>query len=962
MRLVVRRLLAVGAVVVMGCLGGFPGGVHAQDAPAPDALAPAAPDQAAPLEPPAPVEPPESDAEGNERQITMDFQDVDLPVLVKFISEITQKNFIVDEKIRGKVTIISPGKISEEEAYLVFLSVLQVKGFTTVDAGAVIKIVPTTEAKSNTLETVLPRQPSANIDQYITRLIPLEVVSADNMVSILQPLVSPDGLLAAYAKTNTLIMIDTSAQTERIAEILTELDVEGFEQDIKVLRLRYALAADIATLLQEVLEEPDAQIGGGGGASTTAATRPGAAPDARLRRGGVGARPGQPQANAASIAGGATPQRAFRIIPDERLNSLIIMAGSREMRRIEDLVGRLDIPLPLGTGRIHVYYLKYANALEMADVLNSLVGGGGGGGFASGGFGSSFGGGSGGGLGGGFRGGGLSGGRSGGFSGSGNSRTGSGGRFGSDAFGSSFGGDASVVGGSFGSSRLGQRQSARGGGIGGQRAGFGSFGGGGGGLAESGEFVDAVAISADPATNSLIIVASPQDFETLKDVIEKLDVRRRQVYVEAIIAELSEDDVRELGIELQGATGLPNSVGFGRTNLTGDINNLLTPQNLSGLALGVVSEQTITVGGVTLPAQAILLRALQRLTGAEVLSAPTILTTDNQEAEIVSGQNVPFIASRSTDTTNLANTFATIERRDVGITLRITPQISEGGSVRLDIFQEVSDVVSEDPQLGPTTTIRSAATTIVVRDGQTAVIGGLMFDAKVKNDNSVPYLSDIPVIGAFFKVETLRNRKTNLLIFLTPHIIRSERDHTELSKKERERLIQKPFEDRGEMGPDWEPLYRPSWELRPSLGAPPGKSEVDLVPPPKDDEVLPSTAVTGADRVEAAQGLSRYVLLATLWSEGAPPASLDGANGLVALAIPADSPLSSLFAKGGNYRFSGDGYRADYRCLEIFATADEALAAYPDGMRVSVTPATFLRWRQPLEAAANSRGSWSPES
>jgi general secretion pathway protein D len=941
------RVVIAGAAAIGGLVY-FDSTASAQDPPAaerPD------PDDAA------------TDADGNDKLITMDFQDVDLPVLVKFISEITKRNFIVDEKIRGKVTIISPGKISEEEAYQVFLSVLQVKGFTTVEAGSVTKIVPTTEAKSNTLETVPARQEYSRgpIDQYITRLIPLEYVDAENMVSIVQPLVSSDGLLAAYTKTNTLIMIDTAAQTERIAGILKQLDVEGTEQGIKVVRLRYALAADIAALLQEVLQEPEEQAGGGGAAP---ATRPGNAPDARLRRGAAtGGTRQQAASSATTVAGGTTPERSFRIIPDERLNSLIIISGPREMRRIEDLVSRLDIPLPLGTGRIHVYYLKYANALEMADVLNSLVGGGGGfssslggfGSFGSGGFGT-FGGS---GVRGGFRGGGLSGGRAGSLTGTSSSRLGSGGRFGTDVSGQlgdgGFGGRD--FGGGVGSSRLGQRQFARGGNFG--RAGFGGGGFGGGGLAESGEFVEAVGISADPATNSLIIIASPQDFETLKDVIEKLDVRRRQVYVEAIIAELSEDDTRELGIELQGATQIGEGVGFGRTNLTGDINNILNPTNLGGLALGVVSEQTITVGGVTIPAQQILLRALQRLTGAEILSAPTILTTDNQEAEIVSGQNVPFIASRSTDTTNLANTFATIERRDVGITLRITPQISEGGSVRLDIFQEVSDVVSQDPQLGPTTTIRSAATTIVVRDGQTAVIGGLMFDAKVKNENSVPYISDIPVIGAFFTTDTVRNRKTNLLIFLTPHIIRTERDSAELSKEERERLVQEPYEKRGEMAPDWEPLYRPSWEQRPSLDEEKGEGAKPASVPDAERTDVPASAVTQADVAEAARGVSRYVLLATIWSSGQPPESLQGANGLVTLAVPADSSLAGLFQKGGNYHFEGDGYSADYRCLEVFGSADEALAAYPDGSRVSVTPATFLRWRQPSGADAASRYNWT---
>jgi hypothetical protein len=236
-----------------------------------------------------------------------------------------------------------------------------------------------------------------------------------------------------------------------------------------------------------------------------------------------------------------------------------------------------------------------------------------------------------------------------------------------------------------------------------------------------------------------------------------------------------------------------------------------------------------------------------------------------------------------------------------------------------------------------------------------------MVDAKVRDENSVPYISDIPLIGAFFKSETVRNRKTNLLIFLTPHIIRSERDHTELSKEERERLVQKPFEDRGEMAPDWEPLYRPSWELRPSLDekpAPASGAKADPTPV-FDERPLPASAVTAADRADAAQGVSRYVLLATLWSAGTAPQSLVGSNGLVALAVPADSALAGLFEKGTSYHFESPDYRADYRCLEIFPTANEALEAYPDGMRVSVTPATFLRWRRPAEAVAASRVNWS---
>lgn len=471
-------------------------------------------------------------------------------------------------------------------------------------------------------------------------------------------------------------------------------------------------------------------------------------------------------------------------------------------------------------------------------------------------------------------------------------------------------------------------------------------------------------MTADPATNALIINASPQDFETLREVIEKLDVRRRQVYVEAIIAEVTLDKTRELGIELQGAAGLPNGVGVGRTNLRGDINQLLSPANLSGLVLAAASSQTVTVNGVTVPAQQVLLRALQRDSDANILSAPTVLTSDNQEAEIVSGQNVPFVASRSTSETNLANTFATVERRDVGITLRITPQISEGGTLRLDIFEEVSDVISNDPQLGPTTSIRSATTTVVAKDGQTVVIGGLMSDNAIKSETKVPFIGDIPVIGNFFRSNVYGNRKLNLLIFLTPHIIRNEREQRNLSVAERDRLMVRPFEKRGMRAPKWEELYRPSWEIRPSLEP----SEEDATPkaaPETDHQPLREERPSEAPKYEGQSGAAaggamtdRYVLLASIWESGTPPPSLRSSNGLLALAVPVNGPLAALYRKGEGYRFQSDGYAANYECLEVFATPQEAFAAYPEGMRVSIEPSTFLHWREPTEVTTLSPTNW----
>jgi general secretion pathway protein D len=873
----------------------------------------------------------------SERQITMDFQDVDLGVLVKFVSEITHKNFIVDDKVKGKVTVISPEKISVDEAYQVFLSVLQVKGFTTVPSGAVIKIVPSKEAKTSTVPTILPKGVVSPNDEFVTRLIPLSHVDANNMVSILQPMVSPEGLLAAYGPTNTLILIDTAAQTDRLAKILTQLDVEGFERAIEVIRLNYAFATDMAATLAQVLEEESE------GQAPTPARAP-RAPRLPVRR---GAAPTQ-----ATVAGGSTPASSFKIIPDERTNTLIVLAGPLEMRRIKELIAKLDVPLPLGTGRIHVYYLKYANALEMVAVLSNLIGGGGAGG--GGGFGGIGAGLAGRGLGGAgaFRGGGVGGlgGLGGGLGGLG----GVGGLGGSSL--SSFGSSMSGFGSSLSGSRLGGTQA---GGFG--RTGFGGIPGQGGlpgtgGAASAGN--ESVRITADPATNALIINATPQDYETLKDVIEKLDVRRRQVYVEAIILEVRLDKSRSLGFDFQGGTGLGEGVGLARTNLTGNLNAALTnPASIGGLVMAAASNQTVRLpDGSTVPAQVALFSALQNDSDVNILSAPNLLTTDNQEAEIVVGENLPFVASVSTSETNLANTFNTVDRRDVGITLRITPQISEGGTVRLDLFEEVSAVIptattSQTANLGPSTTIRSATTTVVARDSQTVVIGGLISDDTEHSRSQVPFLGDIPVLGHLLRSASSTRQKVNLLIFLTPHIIRTEEDQRRISLQRRDQMKafmqEQRFPNRRS-----EFLDTPSWDTLPPP-AEGGELNEDGSRAPKHD------SLTSEPLSVAPPSRPRYVLLASFFSQGQPPPSLISSSGLLPIVLADDSDLRSLFAPGKTFRFESDTYSAVYRCLDTFETAQAARVVYPEGLRVSAEPQELLHWRQLNDASSRNESSWT---
>jgi len=303
-------------------------------------------------------------------------------------------------------------------------------------------------------------------------------------------------------------------------------------------------------------------------------------------------------------------------------------------------------------------------------------------------------------------------------------------------------------------------------------------------------------------------------------VIEQLDIRRKQVYVEAIILEVSMDRARELGIELQYAFSIGGEgVALGRTQLK-DLNTALTnPASLSGLLLAAASNKTVELpDGTRVPAQVALLRAAQNSSDINVLSAPTLLTADNQEAEILVGQNVPFIASRATDATQLRNLFANVEREDVGITLRLTPQISEGETVRLDVYEEVSAIVPStvgDPDLvGPTTSVRSASTTVVAKSGQTVVIGGLISDNSFRQRNGVPYLQDMPVLGNFFRTDGSNSNKINLLIFLTPHIVRDDSEIAAHSSGERDRF--RNFLRDHKAPPQWQKqLDRPTFAVPP---------------------------------------------------------------------------------------------------------------------------------------------------
>ena len=554
--------------------------------------------------------------------VALNFQDVELPVLAKFVSEVTGRNFILDDRVHGKVTIISPTRITPDEAYTVFQSVLQVKGFTTVPSGQFTKIVPARDAR----ETAVSSGGAAGAagDELVTRVLSLRYAEAAALLPVLQPLVSKDGVITAHAGTNRLVVVDAGTNVERLAHLLRDLDVPQTQRpaQLHVYRLKYADSESLVRVLAQLLGLP------------------------------------------------VPPPPASR---------------------------------------------PHGSSLSRRDQSNNGNGG--------------------------------------------------------NGYGMGYDGGAGVP------------PPAP------ENVPPASTGG-----APSIPLEAPVRLTADPATNALIVSATPSDWATLADVIAELDVRRRQVFVEAIILEATVDKTRSLGIEFQGVASLDGHAGFGQVNLGTLAGAASDPTSIPGLILAAASNQKVTLpSGQEVPAHTVLLHALQTDTDLDVLSAPNIVTTDNEQAEIVVGRNVPFVASRATSSSNLTNLFTTVERHDVGITLRLQPQITADDYVRLGLFEEVSDIdpiqTAGDPTvLGPTTTIRSASTVVAARDGQTVVIGGLLSDTVRGTTSQVPYLGRVPVLGALFRNNHDQRTKTNLLVFLTPHIVATDRQMVDNSQRQRDQM------------------------------------------------------------------------------------------------------------------------------------------------------------------------------
>jgi len=573
---------------------------------------------------------------GQRQQITLNFQQVDIRALINTVSEVTGKNFIVDPRVKGKVTLVSGGPLDSDEIYRVFLSVLEVHNFAAVPSGNVIKILPSNIVKQSPTPTEFEAPVEAD-DRQITQVLRLKYASVQELLPILRPLLPPTSHFAAYAPTNTLVFTDTAANVRRLIEIIDRIDVPDRRSSVHVVYLKYAQA----TVLAQVLDTLAASLSTGG------------------------------EAKAA--------QMKISVQGDDALNALIINAPDNEFRLMQAVIDQLDIERPI-EGSVQVIYLKHAKATDMVDILNNV-------------------------------------------------------------------------------SQARRREAGEEGGSGG-------------------------VVQADEATNALIINASNDDFRILERVVEKLDIRREQVYVETIIAEVSTNRAADLGIEWQvndtGTTGGQASANTAFSTQAG------------GLTLGYLNKLIIDITGNIVPDLSFVLRALRSDTNTNILSTPNLVTLENETAEIIVAREVPFITGQFTtnvgttttvnvgdDTAvNAVNPFQTIERKDVGITLRITPQINAGNTVRLEIEHEISNVSDINIQAASDiiTDKRSIKTTVEVEDGQIIVLGGLIRDDVVGTVEWVPILGKIPLIGALFRRKSKSAVKTNLMIFLQPRIIRTTAD------------------------------------------------------------------------------------------------------------------------------------------------------------------------------------------
>ena len=605
--------------------------------------------------------------EDSKKYVTIDFDNVDIGVLVKFVSELTGKNFIIDDKVKGKVTVISPKKIPIGDVYKVFLSVLEVNGFTVVPAGNMIKIVPASLAREKSVETRLKNEPGAPDDRMVTQIVSLERANPDEIKRVLDPIISKSSSVISYPPAGILVITDYLSNIKRLQEIILALDVEGAGDQISYIPLKNASASEVVKSMNTIFQQRQAK--------TT----------------------------------------AIKFVADSRTNSIIILASVADTESVRKLVAMMDKDVPRGDSNIQVYYLQNSVAEDLAKVLNSIKD-------------------------------------------------------------SSAAATASTAASAAGAQK-----------------------------AVAPVISKNVQVVPDKATNTLVIMAEREDYKVLENIIKQLDVPRAMVYIEALIMEVNANKDFQLGVEWRGmkqvndTTGaFVGSGGAGTSTNPGAysiLDSIVTPATSTtsttttafpnGFSLGVMGTG-ITIGGITFPTIGAVIQAYKTDQDVSILSTPQIMTLDNEDAEINVGENVPYITQQqASNVTSSSISYNTYEYKDVGVILDITPHINQENFVRLKISLQSTKLTSAATTATPTTLKRTAKTTTVVKDNETIVMGGLVGDSTEDDVYRVPLLGDIPYLGWLFRTHSNTREKTNMYVFLTPHIVRTKQDADKIYQEKR---------------------------------------------------------------------------------------------------------------------------------------------------------------------------------
>ncbi|CAB3643622.1 Putative secretin GspD [Paraburkholderia sediminicola] len=749
-------------------------------------------------------------------QVTLNFANVDIGQVAKAIGSATDTTIIVDPRVKGQLNLVSDNPVSKERALKTMEAALRMQGFALLTDNGILKVVPEADAKLQGVPTYVGNTPKAHGDTVITQVFRLRHESATNLLPVLRPLITPNNVIAAYANDNTLVVTDYADNVRRVASIIAGID-SGESQKVDVVPLVHESALDLAPIVQRMLDPNN--IGN---------------TDATLK---------------------------VSVAADPRINALLLRAANAS--RLSDakaLIARLDSATRV-PGNMHVVRVMNANAVDLAKVLRGMMGQSGDSGSSdkSGtqGFGQSNGNGAG-----------------------GLSSSTSTGTSGVPPLPSSSGSGSSLSSGGLGGSS--------GGGLGGSSGGQGGQGGGlianahGGDDSSSGGM-----ITADAATNSLIITAPEPVYQSVRNVIDQLDVRRAQVYIEALIVELNSNTNANLGIQWQVAN---NSIFAGTNLATGNGNSIINltaaaaatgaTGGLAGaLASGSGIQQGLNVGWIHnifgVQGLGALLQALSQTQDANVLSTPNLITLDNEEAKIVVGTNVPIQTGSYSNLTSgtTSNAFNTFDRVDVGLTLHIKPQITDGGILKLQLYTEDSAIVNGTTNAttnpsGPQFTKRSIQSTVLADNGEIIVLGGLMQDNYQVSNSKVPLLGDIPWLGQLFRSEQKTRNKTNLMVFLRPVII-SDRNTAQAVTSNRYDYVQGvtgAYKSDNNLIKDNDDPVVPPMPIGPSQGGSPAMNLFDLdrmrrqqmAPPQSLPQTLPPSS-SSAQQPNAASAMNGAV-------------------------------------------------------------------------------------------------------